>query len=147
MKSLRRPVLFLLFGLLVFFVFPVLAFAQATPAGPIDLNLFDRLYKGVTTGNWQYAASAAVILLNSFLIWIDDYTGDNTWLDKGFYKWSFGIFLSALGGLVTRLAAETPMVGVLDWIGPLAHGAFIGFAAAGMYKGAKEAKELKDGGK
>ena len=143
MKSLRRPVWFLIFGLCVFFVFPVLAFAQAAPAGPVDLNLFDKLYKGITTGNWQYAASAAVILLNSFLIWIDEKTGDNTWLDKGFYKLAFGVLLSALGGLVTRLAAETPMVGILDWIGPLAHGAFIGFAAAGIFKTGKEAKELK----
>lgn len=144
MRLLRSHfVWFLLISLFVFFVCPLFAFASQ--GGTLDFsnpNTFDRLYSAITSHNWQFVAAFVVIGLNSLLIWIDEYTGTNTWLDKGKWKWAFGILLSVLGALGTRLLAKESMAAI-DWLAAIGQGAFVGAAAAGIFKGAKEFREDK----
>lgn len=131
---------------LVILVVPMLSAAWAqTPTPKVsDPNFFALLFDAITKGNWQFVAALVVIALNAFLIWIDDVTGKDTWLDKGFWKWGMAILLSMLGALGTHLLANTP-TSWLSVLNALAQGAFVGVGAAGIYTGAQKAKELKEG--
>lgn len=144
MKSLRRPVLFLLVGLFVFCFLPMIAFAADPLPSVSDPNFFARVYEAFTKENWQFVAAGIVIALNSLLIWIDDVTGKDTWLDKGFWKWAMAILLSVLGAIATRLLSSEPWsaASILQAAG---QGLFVGLSATGLFTGAQKAKELKEG--
>jgi hypothetical protein len=138
-------VLFLLAGLLVFFILPVLAWAQPAPTpSPSDPNFFALLFEAITKKNWQFVAALVVIALNALLVYVDKATGDNTWLDKGFWKWGMAVLLSVLGAVGTHLLSNAP-ISLSSVLNAIAQGAFVGVGAAGIYTGAQKAKELREG--
>jgi len=101
-----------------------------------DPDMFARVFEAIAAHNWRYVAMIAVVICTGLVRSI--LAERVPALKKGKWAWTVAVAGSALAALATHLASSAPVGGAMGILSVLAYGAFVGLAAAGVFKGAKE---------